>query len=363
MIEYENLQKLNKPFFEEFTNSFKATLNSGWYILGNNVKQFEKQFATYCGTKYCVGLNSGLDALILSIKSFDFPKNSEIIVPSNTYIATILAILHNQLIPVLVEPDIKTYNLCPNEIKKNITKNTKAILPVHLYGKVAEMDEIIEIAKNNNLKIIEDAAQAHGAKYKNKKAGNFGDIAAFSFYPTKNLGALGDAGAITTNSDEVYEKIIALRNYGSLKKYNNKYIGFNSRLDEMQAGFLSIKLKYLDNINKHKRQIANIYDTYLSDNFAKPEKSTNYHDVYHIYNIRHKKRDELQKYLLKNLIKSEIHYPIAPHKQTAMQGLFNDKYAISEEIHNTTLSLPISYFHTEKDIMKTCEVLNSYLKI
>jgi len=360
MIEYENLQKLNQPFFNEFTKSFSETLNSGWYILGNNVTQFETEFANYCGTSYCVGLNSGLDALVLAIKALNLPEKSEIIVPSNTYIATILAILQNNHIPVLTEPNIDTYNISPAEIEKKITKKTKAILVVHLYGKLAEMDKISEIAKKYNLKIIEDAAQAHGAMLQNKRAGNWSDVAAFSFYPTKNLGALGDAGAITTNSKEIAEKISALRNYGSQKKYYNKYIGFNSRLDEMQAGFLSVKLKYLDEINKHKRKLAKIYQENLSEKYIKPIRDDKYFDVFHIYNIRHENRDELKKYLLNNNVKTEVHYPLAPHKQEAMQGLIKDSFPISEKIHETTLSLPISYFHTEEDIFKVVEIMNKY---
>jgi len=360
MIEYENLQKLNVPFFDEYTQSFLETLNSGWYILGNNVSKFENEFANYCDTKYCVGLNSGLDALILAIKSLNLPEKSEIIVPSNTYIATILAILQNNHIPVLTEPDINTYNISPFEIEKNITRKTKAILVVHLYGKLAEMDKISEIAKNHNLKIIEDAAQSHGAMLQNKRAGNWSDVAAFSFYPTKNLGALGDAGAITTNSEEIAEKITALRNYGSHKKYYNKYIGNNSRLDEMQAGFLSVKLKYLDKINNHKRRLANIYQENLSNKFIKPVTDNKYLDVFHIYNIRHQNRDELKKYLLKNNIKTEIHYPLPPHKQEAMQGFAKGNFPISEQIHNSTLSLPISFFHTEKEIFRVVEVMNKF---
>ena len=359
MIEYENLQKLNEPFFNEFTKSFSETLNSGWYILGNKVKTFETEFANYCETKHCIGVNSGLDALILAIKALNFPEKSEIIVPSNTYIATILAILQNNHIPVLTEPNIETYNISPLEIEKNITKKTKAILVVHLYGKLAEMDKISEIANKYSLKIIEDAAQAHGAMLNNKKAGNWSDIAAFSFYPTKNLGALGDAGAITTNSKEIANKISALRNYGSHKKYYNKYIGYNSRLDEMQAGFLSVKLKYLDRINNHKRKLAEIYNENLSDKFIKPKFNQNYFDVFHIYNIRHEKRDELKKYLFENGVNTEIHYPLSPHKQEAIKGIDNI-FHISEKIHKTTLSLPISFFHTENDIFKVIKVLNKF---
>ena len=229
MIEYENLRKVNEPFFKDLNCSFDKLLKSGRYILGNNVNTFEKEFASYCGSKYCIGVASGLDALILSLKVFEFKKGSEVIVPSNTYIATILPIIHNQLKPVLVEPDIKTYNIDPCKIEEKITSKTRAIIVVYLYGKACNMNPIIEIAKKYNLKVIEDCAQAHGAKYKGKKVGTFGDLGAFSFYPTKNLGALGDAGAITTDNIELFEKIKCIRNYGEKIKYNNEFIGFNSR--------------------------------------------------------------------------------------------------------------------------------------
>lgn len=361
MIEYENLRKVNEPFFKNFKYSFNELLKSGHYILGNNVNKFEKEFASYCGSKKCVGVASGLDALILSLKVFDFERESEIIVPSNTYIATILSIVNNQLKPILVEPDIKTYNIDPYKIEEKITSKTRAIIVVHLYGKACNMNPIIKIAKKYNLKIIEDCAQAHGAEYKNKKVGTFGDLGAFSFYPTKNLGALGDAGAITTDNIELFEKIKCIRNYGEKVKYNNEFIGFNSRLDEIQAGFLSIKLKKLDEINKHKRMLAKIYMKNLKECYIKPLLEKDYFDVYHIFNVRHPKRDILKDFLLKNKIQTSIHYPIPPHKQKAMQGILNYAcYPISEEIHNTILSLPISYFHTKDDIYQVIEIMNKF---
>jgi len=361
MIEYENLKKLNQGFFKDYCKSFTKTLESGWYILGNNVANFENEFAQYCNTNYASGVASGLDALILTLNSFNFPKNSEIIVPSNTYIATIISIVRNDLKPILVEPDISTYNIDPKKITEHITKKTKAILVVHLYGKCAEMNPILEICQKNNLKLIEDCAQSHGAKYKNKLAGSFGDFGAFSFYPTKNLGAIGDGGAITTSNEELIRKIKKLRNYGSEKKYYNDEIGYNSRLDEIQAGFLSIKLKKLNQINQHKRNLARLYLDNLKDDFIKPTTHKDYFDVYHIFNIRHPKRDKLREYLLENNIKTEIHYPVPPHKQKAMIGILNNKtYKISEEIHNTTLSLPISYCHSKNDIEKVIEVMNKF---
>jgi dTDP-4-amino-4,6-dideoxygalactose transaminase len=361
-IEYENLGKVNHLFFEDFRRSFSETLQRGWYILGNNVKQFENKFAEYIGSKYCIGVASGLDALMLSLRAFMFPENSEVIVPSNTYIATILAIVNNNLKPVLVEPDIRTYNINPVEIERKITSKTKAIIVVHLYGKACDMGEIVRLAEKYDLKIIEDCAQAHGAMYKNKKVGSFGDFGAFSFYPTKNLGALGDAGAITTDNENLASTIRKLRNYGSSVKYYNEIIGFNSRLDEIQAGFLSIKLSKLDEINRHKRKLADIYLKNLKDEFIKPLIQQDYYDVYHIFNIRHPERDRLREYLLRNGIKTEIHYPVPPHRQKALEGIFDTKmkYPVSEEIHSSTLSLPISYGHTEDEIKKVVEVINNF---
>lgn len=358
MIEYENLQKVNKSLFENYKEAFSNFLESGWYILGSGVSNFEKNFADYCNASRAIGVASGLDALILAIDALDLPEKSEIIVPSNTYIATILAVLRNGHIPVLVEPDIQTYNIDPQKIEEKITNKTKAILVVHLYGKVCEMDPIIEISNKHRLEIIEDCAQAHGATYKNKKVGSFG-IGCFSFYPTKNLGALGDGGAITTDNDVLAEKIKTLRNYGSKKKYYNEYIGYNSRLDEVQAHFLSEKLTILDQINDHKRDLAKIYQKEISDSYIKPHVADDFFDVYHIFNIRTERRDKVKQILLDNGIKTEIHYPIPPHKQEALKDTIQGSYPISEEIHKTTLSLPISFFHTKEDIQYICNILNN----
>lgn len=359
MIEYDNLRLVNKKLFTKFKKNFEGFLESGWFVLGSQVENFEKEFSKYIKTKYCIGVASGLDALILAIDAFKFPKNTEIIVPSNTYIATILAILRNGFVPILVEPDINTYNIDPSKIEQKITKNTKAILVVHLYGKVCEMDKITSIANKYDLKIIEDVAQAHGAMYKEKTAGSFG-IGCHSFYPTKNLGALGDGGAITCDNKNFMDTIKSLRNYGSSKKYHNELIGYNSRLDEIQAGFLSIKLKMLDDINNHKRKLATIYLDNLTNKVTKPIVSKDNFDVYHIFNIRCKKRDELRQYLLENNIKTEIHYPVAPHRQKAMSKILCGDFPISEEIHNTTISLPISYFHSSDDIFQICQVINKF---
>ncbi len=359
MIEYENLKKSNQALYGEFQESFEDFLSSGWYILGQNVSIFEKKFSDFCNTKYCIGVASGLDALILSIDAFNFPKGSEIIVPSNTYIATIMAIVKNGYKPVLVEPDINTYNIDTNKIEEKINSNTVAILVVHLYGKMCNMKDILLLSETHNLKIIEDAAQAHGAKFANKMSGTFG-VGCFSFYPTKNLGALGDAGAVTCNDEDFSNKIKSLRNYGSSKKYYNDHLGYNSRLDEIQAGFLSIKLDILDKITDHKRKLANLYLSNLDDKFIKPVVENNYFDVYHIFNVRHQNRDELKQYLLENYIGTEIHYPVSPNKQKFMFNIASEDYPISEEIHKTTISLPISYFHTEADILEVCDAMNSW---
>lgn len=360
MIEYENLKKVNEKLFSKYQNNFDEFIKSGWYILGNQVTKFESEFSNFCDTQHCIGVASGLDAIILAIDAFDFPKNSEIIVPSNTYIATILAIVRNGFKPVLVEPDINTYNIDVKKIEKSITDKTTAILVVHLYGKACEMGTILQLANQYDLKIIEDCAQSHGAKYKGQKVGSFG-IGCFSFYPTKNLGALGDAGAVTCDDEEYMQKIKSLRNYGSSKKYYNDDLGYNSRLDEIQAGFLSIKLEILDDITNHKRKLAKLYLENLDNRFIKPIVEEDYFDVYHIFNIRHKNRDLLKEFLLENNIKTEIHYPLAPHKQKSMNNILDGNYPISEEIHNTTLSLPISYSHTKEDILKICNAMNRWL--
>ena len=362
-IDYENLRKSNELFFDDYLNGFEQLLKSGWYILGQNVNDFEKEFSRFNESKYTVGLASGLDALQLSINALNIEKDSEVIVPSNTYIATILAILNNGLIPVFVEPDIDTYNIDPRKIEEKISARTRAIVVVHLYGKACDMDRINAIADNYSLSVIEDCAQAHGAEYKGIKVGNFGAFGAFSFYPTKNLGALGDAGAITTCSPINMEKIKTLRNYGSRVKYYNDVIGFNSRLDEIQAYFLSIKLRRLDEITLHKRFLASIYLDRISDKFVKPVVLPDYYDVYHIFNIRSDKRDDLKQFLLKNGIQTEIHYPVAPHKQKALRNyktLKDGHYPISELIHETTLSLPISVGTTREEVERVCEVINKF---
>ncbi|MDZ4716530.1 MAG: DegT/DnrJ/EryC1/StrS family aminotransferase [Cytophagales bacterium] len=361
MIEYENLHLLNKPFMTGYRDRFEEVMNSGWFILGKQVKEFEREFGSYCGSSYCLGVANGLDALTLALRCFDFKVGSEVIVPSNTYIATILSILNCQLKPVLVEPDLATYNIDPTCIEEAITEKTVAIMVVHLYGKPCAMDEITAISKKFQLKLIEDCAQAHGARHKDRMVGTFGDIGAFSFYPTKNLGALGDGGCITTDDEEISKRISFLRNYGSDRKYYNEIIGVNSRLDELQAAFLSVKLRSLDKINDHKRKLAALYEAGLKSDFVKPILRNDSHDVYHIYNVRHPKRDALKGFMEKEGVKTEVHYPVSPHKQLALRGLFSGlSFPISEEIHATTLSLPISYMHSEADVSKVVDIMNKF---
>jgi dTDP-4-amino-4,6-dideoxygalactose transaminase len=361
MIAYENLKFSNKEFEDKFEKEFSLFLEKGWYILGNKVKEFEESFAKYCGARYCVGVANGLDALEIGLKVFDFPPSSEIIVPSNTYIASILAIINAGHIPVLVEPDIETFNIDPKLIVEKITSKTKAIMPVHMYGQVSQMGSIVGIAEKFQLEIIEDCAQAHGATLDGKMAGTFGRIGAYSFYPTKNLGALGDAGSILTSDEKLYQKLKALRNYGSEKKYYNKFIGRNSRLDEIQSVFLNIKLPFLNKINDHKRALAKIYNKLITNEVIKPIELSGCYHVYHIYNIRTQLRDNLRIYLLEKGIQTEIHYPVSPNQQEAYQHLFSkENYPKSEEIHKTTLSLPISYGTSESEAKYIAESVNQF---
>ena len=361
MLKYEDLSKSNQFFKSELQEKINKILDNGWFILGNELLEFETTFSNLHNLNYCIGVGNGLDALTLAIKALNIEPGSEIIVPSNTYIATILAIIHNNCIPIFVEPDINTYNINADLIEKSVTKKTKAILIVHLYGKCCEMKKILDITTKHNLFLIEDCAQSHFAKYDNKLCGTFGIVSCFSFYPTKNIGALGDGGCILTNDLEIASNIKKLRNYGSVIKYQNDIIGFNSRLDELQAGVLNIKLKYYEFINNHKRNLADIYFKYLNNNFILPDRNSKFYDVFHIFNIRHRNRDDLKYFLYKNNIQTEIHYPIPPHKQDALKSSFeNSHFPISELIHNTTLSLPCSMCHTEDDIYKVVEIINKF---
>jgi dTDP-4-amino-4,6-dideoxygalactose transaminase len=362
LIPFLKLKNINAQYENELKEAAARVIDSGWYILGQEVEKFEQAFADYCGVKHCIGVSNGLDALKLILKAYGYGPGDEIIVPSNTYIASILAISEVGATPILVEPDIQTYNISPIEIEKAITKYTKAILVVHLYGKPAEMDKIQKIADRFRLKVIEDAAQAQGAIYKGKKTGNLGDAAGFSFYPGKNLGALGDAGAVTTNDSELADKIIALRNYGSHKKYENHYKGFNHRLDEIQAAFLLVKLKHLDKENALRRVIANEYLTSINNSLitlprvskSPPE------NVWHVFVIRTVERDRLQSYLHNHGIQTVIHYPIAPHLQAAYLEMNNKNYLLSEQIHKEVLSLPISPVQCIEDTKIIIEVVNHF---
>jgi len=362
MIPYENLKRLNAPFVAQFREKFEKVLDNGYYILGPELEIFEKEYAGWFGARFCIGISNGLDALILSLMACNLPAGSEVIVPSNTYIASILAILNCNLIPVLVEPDIATYNIDPDKIEEAITPKTKAIMVVHLYGKCSAMDKIMAIKQKHNLFLIEDCAQSHGATYKGKLSGTFGEFGAFSFYPTKNLGALGDAGAVITDIETYKNTLAQLRNYGSERKYYNDIIGYNNRLDEIQAAFLSAKLPHLNTMNAHRNKLAKLYFDNLNDQFILPVQDADYYDVFHIFNIRHPKRDELQKYLADKGIGTVIHYPVPPHKQKALAGIAGIKssYPIAEEIHDTTLSIPCSFCHTEDEIMQVIAALNNF---
>jgi len=369
MIKFLDLKKINEPYETAFQEKLKAVLASGWYILGNEVAAFETNFAGYCGTKYCIGVGNGLDALVLIFKGYvqlgKIQKGDEVIVPANTYIASILAILQADLVPVLVEPKLETYNINPNLISEKITSRTKAILAVHLYGQLAEMDAINEIASQNNLLVVEDSAQAHGAISDFRKAGNLSNAAAFSFYPGKNLGALGDGGAVTTNDSELAKTIQSLRNYGSEEKYKNEYVGINSRLDELQAAFLSVKLPNLDTENNKRKTIAKRYISEIKNHkitlpilSLRGMKQSNH--VFHLFVIRTQNRDELQQYLLKNGIETMIHYPIPPHQQKAFLNWNDLSFPITEKIHNEVLSLPMSPVMTIEEVDFIIAILNKY---
>ncbi len=361
MIKFLDLQKINERFRPEIDAAIKRVLDSGWYLLGKEDEKFESDFATFCGVKHCIGCANGLDALNLIIKGYGFGAGDEIIAPANTYIASILAITQNNCTPVLVEPDLKTYNINPDLIEEKITPKTKAIMVVHLYGQAVEMEKIWELAKKYNLKIIEDSAQAHGAIYKGKRTGNLGDASGFSFYPGKNLGCLGDGGCITTNDDELAAKVRAIRNYGSNVKYNNIYKGVNSRLDEIQAAVLAIKCKYLDEDNRKRREIARFYRTEINNPLLiLPEVYDENAHVWHIFAVRCKQREKLQKYLEENGIQTLIHYPIPPHKQVCYKEWNDFSYPITEKIHDEILSIPISPVLQQNEVEKVINVLNRF---
>ena len=362
MIEYENLSKTNARFMDELETASARVIRNGRYILGQEVSLFEAEFANFVGAKHCIGVGNGLDALILSMIALRLPHGSDILVASNTYIATILAIKRAGHNPVLVEPDLKTFNMNPSELNDALTPNTRAICVTHLFGKTCRMDDINAFAKKFDLKLVEDCAQAHGAKLGNKMTGTFGDAGCFSFYPTKNLGAIGDAGAVVTNDDALAEQLRCLRNYGSNEKYLNQYLGYNSRLDELQAAFLRVKLRCLDQITAHKRVLAEIYFANLPDWLIKPIKNPDEFDVFHIFGVRYFARDKLRGWLLENQIKTEVHYPVPPHRQKAMKGIISGEYPIADTLHFTEVSLPISFAHSHDEIFQVCETLKKFPK-
>ena len=370
MISFLDLKTINLLYKEAFLKALDNVLESGWFISGSEVKRFEKDFAGFCGTKYCIGVANGMDALMLILEAYKqtgyMKEGDEVIVPSNTFIASILAISRAGLTPVLAEPGMNTYLVDESLIEPKITSKTRAILPVHLYGRICNMDAINMIAKKHHLKVIEDCAQSHGAKMNGTTCGNLGDAAGFSFYPGKNLGALGDGGAVTTNDDRLAEAISALHNYGSHKKYENLYKGINSRLDEIQAAFLSVKLKTLNEDNQARRKIAqyyidNIHNGLVQLPYAGNTNVLNNEDhVWHVFAVRVERRDQFQAYLSDNKIQTIIHYPIPPHRQKAYSDWNNDSYPVTEKICEEIISLPISPVMKPEEYERVCNVVNSY---
>jgi len=371
-IKFLDLQKINAQYAAELKQAAADVIDSGWFLTGERVASFEKNLAQFNNSKYIIGVANGLDALRLILKAYIdmgiMQEGDEVIVPANTYIASLLAISDNRLVPVLVEPNLQSYNLDIDLIQQAITPKTKAIMVVHLYGQVCWNDKLVEIAKSNNLKIIEDNAQAIGAIYNGTKTGNLGDAAGFSFYPGKNLGALGDAGAVSTNDDQLAERVRALGNYGSKKKYVNEFQGLNSRLDELQAAFLDVKLKYIDTENQYRRQIAKRYLSEINNpNIILPvpvatqfSPAENKEHVWHLFVIRCEKRDELQNYLAEKGIQTLIHYPIPPNKQLAYKELNHLDFPITNTIHDQVLSLPISPVVTDEEVSMVIQALNSF---
>ena len=361
MIPFLDLYKVNQQYRPAIDAQIQEVLNSGWYLLGKQNEAFCQQFADFCGTRHALGVANGLDALHLIINAYGFGCGDEIIVPANTYIASILAISHNGCTPVLVEPSLTTYNIDPELIEACITPKTKAIMVVHLYGQAVQMDKIWALAEKYNLKIIEDAAQAHGALYAGKRTGNLGHASGFSFYPGKNLGCLGDGGAITTNDDALYDKLKALANYGSKTKYVNIYQGVNSRLDEIQAAVLRVKLEHLDADNAKRRNIAAQYLSKITNpKVILPRPYAENAHVWHIFAVRVQQRQQFADFLAAKGIQTLVHYPIPPHKQEAYQDLGSLHLPITEQLHAEVISLPISPVMTQDEVNKTIEVVNEF---
>jgi len=365
MIKFLDLQKINAQYEQELKIAANRVIDSGWYLMGKELETFEQSYATLCNVEFALGVANGLDALRLIFKGYIesgiMTKGDEVIVPANTYIASVIAITDNDLIPVFVEPNLETYNLDSNKIEAAITDKTKAILTVHLYGQNSIDDQMLEICSKHDLKLIEDGAQSHGAKWNDKISGGIGDAAGHSFYPGKNLGAIGDAGAVTTNDKDLARTISALRNYGSEKKYENIYKGLNSRLDEIQAAFLNVKLKYIQDDIDSRRKVANYYlNNIKNDNIILPTIIEEQAHVWHLFVIRTENRNRLQEYLLDNGIQTLIHYPIPIHKQQAYVEFHNLSLPITEKIHNEVLSLPLSSVMIKKDIDRVIKILNEY---
>ena len=361
-IKFNVLDRIYERYAQEFSEATERVLRSAWYILGKEVSTFEDKYAYFCGTSKCVGLNSGLDALILAIRALGIGEGDDVIVPANTYIATVLGITENGATPIFVEPD-EYYNLDPNKIEASITLKTKAILPVHLYGQACQMDRIMEIAVKHGLFVIEDCAQSHSSYYNGIMTGSFGDIGCFSFYPTKNLGAFGDAGAIVTNNDDLAEKISMLRNYGSKVKYYNEIEGINSRLDEIQAALLKVKLSHLGELTEERKKIASKYIQGIkSDNLIIPQIATGADHVYHLFVIRTEKRDALQDHLKNVGIQTQIHYPVPPHLADCYQHLGYKKgdFPITEQFAAESLSLPLYNGMTDKEIDYVIDAINKF---
>lgn len=362
-IPFVTFRPMEKELNDDIRTAFDRVFTRSWYIEGVEDEAFEKAFAEYCGTKYCVGVGNGLDALMLALKALGIGEGDEVIVPSNTYIATALAVTYVGATPVFVEPDIRTFNIDSTLIEAAITEKTKAIMPVHLYGQACDMDPIMAVAKKYGLKVVEDCAQAHGATYKGQKTGSFGDAAGFSFYPGKNLGALGDAGAVVTNDKELADKIRALGNYGSDYKYHHIYLGNNSRLDELQAAFLAAKLPLLDKMNVERRRVAKLYEEGINNpKVITPYVNPDCVPVWHVYGIRCAERDALEKYLNDKGIGTNKHYPIPMHMQECYKGLNIPQGAlpVAEEISATELSIPMYYGMTDEEIQYVIDAINEF---
>jgi dTDP-4-amino-4,6-dideoxygalactose transaminase len=363
-IDFLNLAKVNQPMQDELCDAACRVIKSGCYINGNELACFEREFASYCAVNYCVGVANGLDALTITLRAWKelgrLKEGDEIIVPANTYIASILAISENRLNPVFVEADRDSYTIDPTQVEAAISKKTRAILPVHLYGRLADMPQLLPLAAQYNLLILEDAAQSHGASLNGFKAGNWGNAAGFSFYPGKNLGALGDAGAITTNDKELVDVLHSLRNYGSYEKYKNRYQGVNSRLDEIQAAMLRVKLKYLDAQTKRRQAIARMYVEGIVNPLIRLPQFQGENHVWHLFVITCDQRDALQLYLKESGIQSMVHYPIPPHKQMAYTQYEALSLPMTEKIHNEILSLPMSPVLEDREVAKVIEMVNQF---